>query len=60
VQARRAGRLRLAHGAELDRAGRGEAAGPARAGGLHGARFAGTVRKDGPPLRYILPAGVLD
>ena len=44
----------------IDRAGRGEAAGPARAGGLHGARFAETVRNDGPPLRYILPAGVLD
>jgi hypothetical protein len=44
----------------IGRAGHGEAAGPARAGGLHGARFAGTVRNDGPPLRYILPAGVLD
>ena len=44
----------------IGRAGRGEAAVPARAGGLHGARFAGTVRKDGPPLRDILPAGVLD
>jgi len=44
----------------LGRAGRSEAAAPARAGGLHGARFAGTERRDGPPLRYILPAGVLD
>jgi hypothetical protein len=44
----------------LGRAGHGEAASPARAGGLHGAHLAGTVRKDGPPLRYILPAGALD
>lgn len=44
----------------LGRAGRSEAAAPARGGGLHGARFAGTAREDGPPLRYILPAGVLD
>ena len=44
----------------IGRAGRGEAAGHARAGGLHGARLAETVRKDDPPLRYILPAGVLD
>ena len=44
----------------VGRAGRGETAAPARAGGLHGARFAETAGKDGPPLRYILPAGVLD
>ena len=44
----------------IARAGHGEAAGPARSGGLHGARPAGTVPKAGPPLRYILPAGALD
>lgn len=44
----------------IGRDGRGETASSARAGGLHGARFAGTVRDDGPPQRYILPAGVLD
>jgi len=31
-----------------------------RAGGLHGGRLAGTGRADGPPLRYVLPAGALD
>jgi hypothetical protein len=44
----------------IARAGHGEATSPAPAGGLHGARLAGAVRKDGPPLRYIVPAGVLD
>jgi hypothetical protein len=44
----------------IGRAGHGEAAGPARSGGLHGARLAGPVRSAGPPLRYILPAGALD
>lgn len=44
----------------IARAGHGEATRPAPAGGLHGARLAGTVRTDDPPLRYILPAGVLD
>jgi hypothetical protein len=38
------------------RAGQGETAGAGRAGGLHG----GAARTDGPPLRYILPAGALD
>jgi hypothetical protein len=42
------------------RAGRGETAGIRRAGGLHGDRLAGDGRTDGPPLRYILPAGALD
>jgi hypothetical protein len=45
----------------IARAGRGEAARSTGGGGLHGARSAeGTVGSDGPPLRYILPAGVLD
>jgi hypothetical protein len=42
------------------RAGRGETAATGRAGGLHGGRLAGTGRSDGPPLRYVLPAGALD
>jgi hypothetical protein len=42
------------------RAGLSETAGAGRAGGLHGGRLAGTGRADGPPLRYILPAGALD
>jgi hypothetical protein len=44
----------------LERAGHGESAGPGLSGGLHGGRLAGTGRSDGPPLRYILPAGALD
>jgi hypothetical protein len=44
----------------ISRAGHGEAAGPRRGGGLHGARLAGTDRSAGPPLRYILPVGALD
>lgn len=44
----------------IGRAGQGEATSPGRAGGLHGARLAGSARSDGPPLRYILPAGALD
>ncbi len=42
------------------RDGRPETAGAGRAGGLHGGRLAGTGRSDGPPLRYVLPAGALD
>lgn len=42
------------------RDGQGETAGAGRTGGLHGGRIAGTGRVDGPPLRYILPAGALD
>ena len=42
------------------RRGRGETAGTTRAGGLHGGRLAGTGRTDGPPQRYVLPAGALD
>jgi hypothetical protein len=42
------------------RAGLGETAAAGRAGGLHGGRLAGTGRSDGPPLRYVLPAGALD
>jgi hypothetical protein len=42
------------------RAGLGETAGAGRTGGLHGGRLAGTGRSDGPPLRYVLPAGALD
>jgi len=38
----------------------GESASSARTGGLHGARVATTGPADGPPLRYILPAGTLD
>ena len=41
-------------------AGLAETAGADRSGGLHGGRLAGTGRSDGPPLRYILPAGALD
>jgi hypothetical protein len=44
----------------LGRAGHGETATAGRTGGLHGGRLAGTGRSDGPPLRYILPAGALD
>ena len=44
----------------LGRDGEGEVAGASRTGGLHGGRLAGTGRSDGPPLRYILPAGALD
>ena len=44
----------------VSRAGQGELAAARRAGGLHGGRSAGTGRTDGPPLRYILPAGLLD
>jgi hypothetical protein len=42
------------------RDGQAETAGAGRAGGLHGGRLAGTGRSDGPPLRYVLPAGALD
>jgi hypothetical protein len=44
----------------VGRAGHGETASASRSGGLHGGRIAGTGRTDGPPLRYILPAGALD
>jgi len=44
----------------VGRAGHAERAGADRSGGLHGGRIAGTGRADGPPLRYILPAGALD
>jgi hypothetical protein len=44
----------------IGRAGHGEAARPPRTGGLHGAGSSAAVPEDGPPLRYILPAGVLD
>jgi hypothetical protein len=44
----------------IGRAGQGESAGPRRAGGLHGARLADSAGSDGPPRRYILPAGALD
>lgn len=40
--------------------GEGETAATGRAGGLHGGRLAGTGRTDGPPVRYVLPAGALD
>jgi hypothetical protein len=42
------------------RDGQGETASAGRSGGLHGGRLAGAGRTDGPPLRYILPAGALD
>jgi hypothetical protein len=42
------------------REGQPETAGAGRSGGLHGGRLAGTGRADGPPVRYILPAGALD
>jgi hypothetical protein len=42
------------------RAGEGETAVTGRGGGLHGGRLAGTGRTDGPPARYVLPAGALD
>lgn len=42
------------------RAGEGETAATGRSGGLHGGRLAGTGRTDGPPLRYVLPAGALE
>jgi hypothetical protein len=44
----------------VGRAGHGETVSAGRSGGLHGGRIAGTGRTDGPPLRYILPAGALD
>jgi hypothetical protein len=44
----------------VNRAGQAEMAGASRAGGLHGGRFADTGRSEAPPLRYILPAGLLD
>jgi hypothetical protein len=44
----------------VGRGGHGETASAGRSGGLHGGRIAGTGRTDGPPLRFILPAGALD
>jgi hypothetical protein len=44
----------------VSRAGQAEMAAASRAGGLHGGRSAGTARIDGAPLRYVLPAGLLD
>jgi hypothetical protein len=44
----------------IRRAGKGEITSASRPGGLRGGRLAGTGRADDPPLRYILPAGVLD
>ncbi len=44
----------------VSRAGQGESATTARPGGLHGNRGNGAARADGPPQRYILPAGLLD
>lgn len=44
----------------IRRAGQGEAAARSRPGGLHGARLADSTGNDGPPLRYVLPAGALD
>jgi hypothetical protein len=41
-------------------AGTPETAGTAsRSGGLHGSRFDAGTSKDRPPLRFVLPSGVL-
>jgi hypothetical protein len=58
----------LAEGGDADavidwivgRDGRGEHAAAERARGLHGGRIGGPGRTGGAPLRYVLPAGVLD
>ena len=46
----------------LRRDGQGEVVGAprGRGGGLHGARLSSNAGSDGPPARYILPAGALD
>jgi hypothetical protein len=43
----------------VSREGRGESAGAASSGGLHGGRRDAVARDDRPPQRYILPVGAV-